>query len=193
MSLSFILAIAENGVIGQDGRLPWRLSADLKRFKQRTMGHCLIMGRRTFDSLGKPLPGRTSIVLTRHPERPLPAGVHVARSVDEALAIAAKDSEPFVIGGAEIYRLFLPLAQRLYLTRVVAAVDGDTRFELPPLDHWRLVSHTEFPADANNEFPHRDEVWERHKPPELPHQANQRRLSEPATPGGHTQRDPGAR
>jgi dihydrofolate reductase len=193
MSLSFILAIAENGVIGREGRLPWRLSADLKRFKQRTMGHCLIMGRRTFDSLGKPLPGRTSIVLTRHPQRPLPAGVHVARSVDEALAIAAADSEPFVIGGAEIYRLFLPLAQRLYLTRVVAAVDGDTRFELPPLDHWRLVSHTEFPADANNEFPHRDEVWERREPPELPNQAKQRGLPEPATAGGHTQRDPGAR
>jgi dihydrofolate reductase len=193
MSLSFILAIAENGVIGQDGRLPWRLSADLKRFKQRTMGHCLIMGRRTFDSLGKPLPGRTSIVLTRHPERPLPAGVHVARSVDEALAIAAGDSEPFVIGGAEIYRLFLPLAQRLYLTRVVAAVDGDTRFELPPLDHWRLVSHTEFSADANNELPHRDEVWERYDLPELPNQAKQQGIPEPVTAGDLTQRDPGAR
>jgi dihydrofolate reductase len=193
MSLSFILAIAENGVIGQDGRLPWRLSADLKRFKQRTMGHCLIMGRRTFDSLGKPLPGRTSIVLTRHPERPLPAGVHVARSVDEALAIAAGDSEPFVIGGAEIYRLFLPLAQRLYLTRVVAAVDGDTRFELPPLDNWRLVSHTEFSADANNELPHRDEVWERYDLPELPNQAKQQGIPEPVTAGDLTQRDPGAR
>jgi dihydrofolate reductase len=161
MRLSFILAIAENGVIGRDGHLPWRLSADLKRFKERTMGHCLIMGRRTFDSLGKPLPGRTSIVLTRHPQPALPAGVLAARSADEALAIAAGDTEPFVIGGAEIYSLFLPLAQRLYLTRVLADVAGDTRFALPPLDEWRLVSRAEYPADAKNEFPHRDEVWER--------------------------------
>ncbi len=163
MRLSFILAIAENGVIGRDGHLPWRLSADLKRFKERTMGHCLIMGRRTFDSLGKPLPGRTSIVLTRHPQPSLPAGVLAASSADEALAraVAAGDTEPFVIGGAEIYWLFLPLAQRLYLTRVLADVAGDTRFALPPLDDWRLVSRVEYPADAKNEFPHRDEVWER--------------------------------
>jgi dihydrofolate reductase len=113
--------------------------------------------------------------------------------VDEALAIAAGDSEPFVIGGAEIYRLFLPLAQRLYLTRVVAAVDGDTRFELPPLDNWRLVSHTEFSADANNELPHRDEVWERYDLPELPNQAKQQGIPEPVTAGDLTQRDPGAR
>jgi dihydrofolate reductase len=163
MGLAFILAIAENGVIGRDGHLPWRLSADLKRFKQRTMGHCLIMGRRTFDSLGRPLPGRTSIVLTRNQRPSLPAGVHAAHSVDQAVAIATAvgDTEPFVIGGAEIYALFLPLVRKLYLTRVLAQVAGDTRFELPPLDEWRLVSRAEFPADASNEFPQRDEVWER--------------------------------
>jgi dihydrofolate reductase len=163
MGPAFILAIAENGVIGRDGHLPWRLSADLKRFKQRTMGHCLIMGRRTFDSLGRPLPGRTSIVLTRNATPALPAGVYAAHSVEEAIAIATAvgDVEPFVIGGAEIYALFLPLVRKLYLTRVLAQVAGDTRFELPPLDEWRLVSRTEFPADANNEFPHLDEVWDR--------------------------------
>ncbi|MFM7074415.1 MAG: dihydrofolate reductase, partial [Planctomycetota bacterium] len=86
-----------------------------------------------------------------------------AHSVDEAIAIATTvgDTEPFVIGGAEIYALFLPLVRKLYLTRVLAQVAGDTRFELPPLDAWRLVSRTEFPADANNEFPHLDEVWDR--------------------------------
>jgi dihydrofolate reductase len=93
----------------------------------------------------------------------LPAGVYAAHSVEEAIAIstAVGDVEPFVIGGAEIYALFLPLVRKLYLTRVLAQVAGDTRFELPPLDEWRLMSRTEFPADANNEFPHLDEVWDR--------------------------------
>lgn len=140
MTLSIIVALADDGVIGRDNALPWHLPADLRRFKRLTMGHHLIMGRKTFESVGRALPGRTSIVLSRsRPE--LPEGVLRVGSLQEALDIAARagDDEPFVAGGAEIYRLALPRADRLYVTRVHARVEGDARF--PELDEsaWRLV------------------------------------------------------
>ncbi|HMO86745.1 MAG TPA: dihydrofolate reductase, partial [Lacipirellulaceae bacterium] len=123
MIVSLIAAVADNGVIGRDGGLPWRLSADLQRFKRLTMGHPLIMGRRTWEALGRPLPGRTSIVVTRQSPYAAPqAEVQITGSLDDALAAAARapggDQEAFVIGGAEIYALALPRADRLYLTRV---------------------------------------------------------------------------
>ena len=141
MKLSIIVALADDGIIGRDNALPWHLPADLKRFKRLTMGHHLIMGRKTFESVGRPLPGRTMLVLSRsRPE--LPAGVVRVSSLEEALETArsAGAEEAFVAGGAEIYRLALPRADGLYVTRVHAEVAGDTRF--PEMDEkaWRLVA-----------------------------------------------------
>ncbi len=154
MRLSVIAAVAENGVIGRDNDLPWRLPADLKRFKRTTVGHHLLMGRRTFESIGRPLPGRTTVVISRgRPE--LPDGVRLAASLEEAIEIAAAadDDEAFVAGGAEIFREALGRADRLYLTRVEAEVEGDRFF--PELDEgaWRLISSDRRDADERNAYP----------------------------------------
>jgi dihydrofolate reductase len=141
MRVSLIAAVAANRTIGKDGQLPWHLPADLRHFRRLTWGHPVIMGRRTFESMGKPLPGRTNIVVTRgafaHP------GVQVARSVEEALALAAGDDEAFVAGGAEIYRAALPLADRLYLTEIDRDFPGDTHFPDFDRDDWSLVESAE--------------------------------------------------
>jgi dihydrofolate reductase len=160
MRLSLIVAVARNGVIGHEGRLPWRLSADLKRFKALTMGHHLIMGRKTFDSLdGRELPGRITIVLSRSGQ--VPPHIQRAASLDEAIQAAAGDEEVFVIGGSEIFALALHDADRLYVTWVEADVAGDVF--LPPIEmsEWRLVEETAVPADAKNEYPTRFCVYER--------------------------------
>jgi dihydrofolate reductase len=128
--LSLIVAMARNRVIGRDGKLPWHLSADLKRFKALTMGHHIVMGRKTWESIGRPLPGRTSVVITRNPAYAA-AGATVVNSVESALKTAAGDSEVFVIGGADIYRSALALADRIYLTELQAEYQGDVLF--PPL------------------------------------------------------------
>jgi dihydrofolate reductase len=160
MRLSLIVAVARNGVIGNQGQLPWRLSADLKRFKSLTMGHHLIMGRKTFDSLnGRELPGRVSLVLSRSGQ--VPPQVKQVASLDAALQWAAHDDEVFVIGGSEIFALALPRADRLYVTWVEADVEGDVR--MPPIDlsQWQLAEETPVPADAKNEYPTRFCVYER--------------------------------
>ena len=151
MRLSLIVAISENRVIGREGDLPWHLSADLQRFKRLTMGHHIIMGRTTYDSIGRPLPGRTSVVLSRPASLELP-NVYVVPSLEAALQLASGDDEAFVIGGAQIYALALPLVQRLYLTRVHAEVPGDTFF--PDIDRatWELVEQSEHAADERNDF-----------------------------------------
>lgn len=142
MALTAIYARAANGVIGKDGALPWHIPADLKRFKTLTMGASMIMGRKTFDSFGKPLPGRRHIVLTRdedwHAE-----GAEVAPSPAKALAMAGSDA--WVIGGAEIYRLLLPNCQRIELTEIHADYEGDTVMP-PPGPEWHEVSREEHPA-----------------------------------------------
>ena len=137
--LTLIAAVAANGVIGRDGTLPWRLSADLKRFKALTMGHPVIMGRKTWESLGRPLPGRLNIVITRNPDY-RPEGASVAASLDAALALAADAAEVFVIGGEEIYRIALSRADRLQLTEIQQDFAGDARF--PELDRsgWLTVT-----------------------------------------------------
>jgi dihydrofolate reductase len=155
MRLSIIVAMSRSGVIGRGGALPWRLSADLKRFKTLTMGHHTIMGRKTYDSLGRPLPGRTSVIVSRQEQYrpPLNAtGVLVVPSLDEALALAAGDDEPFVIGGGEIFALALPRADRLYVTWIEAAIDGDTYFPTWDASRWRLVAAEPHAADARNEY-----------------------------------------
>jgi dihydrofolate reductase len=138
MQVSIVVAVAANGVIGRDGGLPWRLPADLRFFKRVTMGHHLIMGRKTWASIGRPLPGRTMVVLTRDPSAAFP-GAAVAHALPEALALAraAGDSEACVIGGAEVFAHALPLADRLYLTRVHADVEGDVYFPVPVHDDAR--------------------------------------------------------
>lgn len=156
--VSIIVAMDARGVIGHEGALPWRLSADLRRFKRLTMGHHLLMGRKTFDSIGRVLPGRTSVVLTRQPDFH-PPGVLVAHDLDEALAACPADSELFVIGGGEIYRQTLPLASRLYLTRVAAQVRGDAWFPEVDWDAWRLEHEQQFPADPQNQYPHTFQIW----------------------------------
>lgn len=139
-----ILARSDNGIIGKDGGLPWRLPADLKHFKALTAGHPMIMGRRTFDSLPGLLPGRRHIVLTRDRDWQA-AGAEVAHDADEALALADAPTV-MVIGGAEIYRLFLPIADRIELTEVHYAAEGDASIAYPDPRHWRERTRDEHPA-----------------------------------------------
>jgi dihydrofolate reductase len=153
MRLSLIAAVAENGVIGRDNQLPWRLPRDLRRFKALTMGHHLIVGRKTFESIGRPLPGRSMIVLSRSQQR-LPSGIQKASTLEQAVAIAAAagDEEAFVGGGEQIYRVALPRADRIYLTRVHGSFEGDARF--PPIapEVWIERRREHFPADEDNRW-----------------------------------------
>lgn len=162
MRVSIIVAAAENQVIGRGNELPWHLPADLRRFKRLTMGHHIVVGRRTWESIGRPLPGRTMLVISRS-EAELPGEVQSAGSLDEALAIArgAGESETFVAGGAEIYRLALPLADRIHLTRVHREIDGDVF--LPPIDfeRWALIDSEAGALDEKNLLPHTFETYER--------------------------------
>jgi dihydrofolate reductase len=152
MSLSLIVAMTRSGVIGRGGTLPWRLSADLKRFKALTMGHHLLMGRKTYESLGRPLPGRTSIVITRQPDFRTPPEVLVAHRLGAAIQLAAADEQPFLIGGGEIFREAMDRARRLYVTWVEADVEGDTFFPDWNPEQWRLVESERHSADAKNGY-----------------------------------------
>jgi dihydrofolate reductase len=144
--VSIIVATDERGAIGLEGRLPWRLPEDLGRFKSLTLGKPVVMGRRTWDSIGKPLPGRLNIVVTRQAGLQLP-GATVVGSLDQALATAGEVPEVCIIGGAEIYRLALPLADTLHLTRVHAVVAADTCFPELDLGQWQEVAREEHAAD----------------------------------------------
>ena len=143
--ISLIVAASRNGVIGANNKLPWHLPADLQRFKQLTLNHPILMGRKTFESIGKPLPGRTNIVITRQQGFQC-CGATAAHSLDEALLICENEKEVFVIGGAEIFKQALPLAGRIYLTRIEKDFEGDTRlFEIDP-KIWKEISREDFPA-----------------------------------------------
>ncbi|WP_257448759.1 dihydrofolate reductase [Archangium lipolyticum] len=146
MTLSAIVAMASNRCIGRDNALPWRLPADLKRFKQLTMGHTLILGRKTYESIGRLLPGRTFIVVTRQRDY-APEGVQVAHSLEQALELARGD-EVFIAGGADLYRQAMDRVQRLYLTRLERPYEGDTFFPEVDLSGWRLVFEEHHPATA---------------------------------------------
>jgi dihydrofolate reductase len=151
MLLTAVVAVADNGVIGREGGLPWHLPADLRHFKAMTLGRPVLMGRRTFDSIGKALPGRRNVVVTRRPiDVP---DVEAAGSVEEALARLADAPEVAVIGGAQLWREVLPRIGRIHLTQVHAHVEGDTFFpELDP-EQWREVERREQPADERNGYP----------------------------------------
>jgi dihydrofolate reductase len=148
--LTAVFAASENDVIGRDNALPWHLPADLAHFRRVTMGKSILMGRRTFQSIGRPLPGRRNIVLTRG-DFAAP-GVETVRSLDEALELVAGEPELANIGGAEAFRLALPRTDRIYLTRVHAVVDGDTFLPDLPATEWREVEREERAADERNAY-----------------------------------------
>jgi len=162
VQISLIVAVAENGVIGRDGKLPWYLADDLKRFKKLTMGHTIIMGRRTWESIGRPLPGRRMVVVSRQPDYRVDSpDVEVAASLDDALERAATngDVEAYVIGGAELYKSALPVADRLYVTLVKAEIEGDTYFPVKSFDDfdwnsWVIVEQEPHDADSKNDYPY---------------------------------------
>lgn len=148
--ISIIVAVAENGVIGGNNSLLWHISEDLKHFKDLTTGHPVVMGRKTFESLGRALPNRTNVVITRQAaEFP---GCTVVHSFEEAVALFPPEEEVFVIGGAQIYARALPVAGRFYLTRVFHAYEGDTLFPAWDRTQWRLVASERFAHGAT--FPH---------------------------------------
>lgn len=139
MIKSIIVAVAENDVIGYDNHLLWHISEDLKRFKSLTLGHHIIMGRKTFESIGKPLPGRISVIISRQENLKI-EGCIVVNSLDEAFEVAKNDSEAFIIGGGEIYKQALPIVDKIYLTRVHAGFAGDTFFPELNLSEWSTES-----------------------------------------------------
>ena len=156
MHISMIVAAAENGVIGRDGQLPWHQPTDLKTFRRLTMGRPIIMGRKTFQSIGRPLDGRTNIVVTRDVAFRA-EGVHCVLSLEAAIALARPNAEAtdapeiMIIGGAELYMAALPLATRIYLTRVHAKPTGDATFDTPAAPAWLQVSATPLPRGAKDD------------------------------------------
>jgi dihydrofolate reductase len=158
--VSLIAAMAENRVIGVNNTLPWRLPADLKHFRKLTTGHPVIMGRRNHESIGKPLPDRANIVVTRNPDYRAP-GCLVKHSLEEALSSAGNAEEVFVIGGAEIYRQAFDHADRLYLTMVHARVNGDTYFPDFNEHQWREISRERHEADAKHPYAYTFLVYDR--------------------------------
>ena len=158
--ISIIVAMARNRVIGANGAIPWHLPEELKLFKSLTMGHHLIMGRKTYESIGRLLPGRTTVIVSRQPGYRVP-GATVAHSVGDAIAACAGDDETFVIGGEEIFRAALPLANRLYITTVDAEIPGDTYMPEINESQWRETASQSFPADARNRYAFRFASHER--------------------------------
>lgn len=165
MKISIIVARAKNGVIGRNNELVWRLSSDLKLFKRITTGHHIIMGRKTYESMGKPLPNRTSIVITRNKDYSLPEGHFSVNSLQEAiqLCISKNLTKVFVIGGAEIYSQALPLADELMVTEVQAEPEGDAFFpELDPL-LWQKTSEEHYSKDEQNQYDFDFVIYQRRK------------------------------
>lgn len=154
MRVSIVVAAAQNGVIGKDGDLPWRLPADLRFFKKLTMGHPLIMGRKTHESIGRPLPGRRNLVVTRNPAYQA-EGCEIFLSLGEALKACIGLDEVFVVGGGSIYEkaFELDMIDRIYLTEVHAEVEGDTFFKIPSDKLWRRVEENYHDADEKNTIP----------------------------------------
>ena len=162
MITSLVVAASTNNVIGKDNKLLWSLPNDMKFFKNTTWGMPVVMGRKTFESLGKALNGRTNIVITRQADFAA-EGVKVVGSMDDAMVAAADADakEIYVIGGGEIYKQALPIAHRVYITRVHTVVDGDTFFPELPTHDWKLLSRLDFKADAKHAYDYSFEVWER--------------------------------
>lgn len=151
MIISMVAAMAANRVIGKNNQMPWHLPADLKHFKAVTLGKPVVMGRKTFDSIGRALPGRRNIVISR--STPVdPRGVEWVSSLPQALQLLQDCREVMIIGGAEIYRQALPLAQRLYLTKIALETAGDAHFPDYDAVNWQITAQQHYPADADNAF-----------------------------------------
>lgn len=152
MTVSLIFAVAKNGVIGKDNQLIWHLPEDLKFFKRVTLGHHIVMGRKTFDSIGKPLPKRTNVIITRNSDYRQEECV-VVNSVKEAIDYARNNNETecFIIGGAEIFKVALPLADKIYLTEVHENFEGDISFQINK-DEWKEVSRNDFGVDEKHNY-----------------------------------------
>jgi len=161
LGLSIAVAVGENFAIGKNNQLLWHMPADLKFFKQTTSGHTVVMGRKTFDSVGRPLPNRRNIVISRDPSLKID-GVEVVNSLDEALAITKAEEKPvFIVGGAEIYRQALPKTTTLYLTTIHHRFDADTFFPEINRNEWKLISSEAHKADEKNKYDYTFEVLER--------------------------------
>lgn len=163
MIISAIVAVAENGAIGKDNQLPWHLPEDLKFFKRTTMGKPVLMGRMTFDSLGKPLPGRLNIVISRNTDLQLPEGVLLFNNIGTAISTLEKEHEElFVIGGGKIFEETLSVTDRLYITEVKTKVEDATAF-MPHIDHshWKLVWEEAHKADEKHKFDYTFQRWDR--------------------------------
>lgn len=155
--LSIIVAVADEGVIGINNGLPWHLPEDLKRFRSLTMGHHIVMGRKTYESLGRLLPGRTSVILSRQPGFAV-AGAITVQSLEQAMQACAGDPEVFVIGGAALYREALACASRLYMTRIQLKVEGDAYFEGFNPEDWQLLRQELHHTDANLAYSYLDYI-----------------------------------
>ena len=153
-----IVAVANNGVIGHDNTLPWHLPEDLKRFRSLTMGHHIIMGRKTYESLGRLLPGRTTVVVTRNPSYQV-EGALMANSLPQAIALCKGDVEPFLIGGEQLYKAGLTYATKLYLTQVDITVEGDAFFPALDLTQWTLIAQET--KQSENGLRYSDMVYQR--------------------------------
>ena len=162
MKISMIAAMAHDRVIGKDNQMPWHLPADLAHFKRVTLGKPVLMGRKTFESIGRPLPGRRNLVISRNPDYQV-EGIEVVGSVEAALALLSGSSveELMVIGGGHLYAEMLPSADCLYLTRIDLAVEGDTRFPAFDDGQWQRVDCESHPADEKNPHPYSFETWQR--------------------------------
>ena len=147
MDITLIVAMAENRVIGANNAMPWHLPDDLRRFRALTMGHPILMGRKTHEAIGRPLPGRRNLVMTRDGQQDF-SGCEIVHSITAALALCQGSGSLFVIGGAELYRLFLPMAHRIELTIIHRVFDGDTYFPELPKETWRETSREDRPFDA---------------------------------------------
>lgn len=158
--LSIIVAVSENNAIGKDNQLLWHLPADLRHFKSITSGHTIIMGRKTYQSIGKPLPNRRNIVISRKANLQIP-GVEVVGTINDALALCNTEQEVFIIGGAEIYRQTLPYTHKIYLTRVHRYFDGDTFFPELSTAEWQEVEKIDYLPDEKNTLPYSFSTLER--------------------------------
>lgn len=153
MTISLIVAVAENNVIGKNNQLAWHLPADLKLFKNLTTGHHIIMGRKTYESIGKPLPDRISVIITRQ-ENYKAEGCIVVKSLQDAIQISKNDEEVFIIGGAEIFREAIPIADKIYLTRIHQSFEGDTFFQELDQNVWEETKRIDFNPDEKNKYPY---------------------------------------
>lgn len=156
-----VAAIANNGVIGRGDALPWRLSSDLKRFKRLTMGQCLLMGRKTYESIGRPLPGRQTIILSRQGIEQDAPDLSVASSLQSVESQVQSGRQVMVVGGADVYRSALPYCSQMWITRVMAEPDGDTCFPSMDWSQWQLLSSEPLPAGPADDWPTVFETWQR--------------------------------